>query len=315
MRFHFRPSPLFSAVAVALTLAAAGADAQQAPGAPAPLGAELAPKTPPVAGARPQRPDARPDARPDGGAASAVVTGRIQRWLVNPNGEVDGLLLADGTQVGFPPHLSADVTAAFKVGDNLQVNGWRAPDVPVVRAASLSAPGSNRRVVDQPPAAGAQPRAPREPGALTAMNASGRVDRVLYTDRGDANGVLLDSGTIVRFPPNVGASYAATLTPGSKIEARGWGTRSANGNAIEATALGTSQGNMRELFAGPGSEPPPPGGPAPVAGRGRPGRAAPPATGQAMPAPPTAANPPVPAAAAGPAPTPMPGQIPPRPAS
>ena len=302
MNFRFRPSSLFSAIAVALTLTAAGAHAQPAPrvapDAATGAGPTVAPPTSPrAAGMTPPAPGAGAPASPsDRGGATSVVTGRIQRWLVNPNGDVDGVLLNDGTQVGFPPHLSTAVTTAFKVGDNVQVDGWRAPNVPVVRAASLSMPGGGRRVVDTPPTAGAQPRAPREPGALTAMNASGRVDRLLYTDRGDVRGVLLDSGTIVRFPPHVGASYAATLTPGAAVEARGWGTRGASGNAIEATAMGTSQANMRELFAGPGSEPPPPGGPAPIAGQGKSRRAAPPPpTGQAMPTQPSGQVPPMPA--------------------
>ena len=266
MRSNLRPT-LLSAVAV-LTLTGASAFAQQpaspaAGGMPAtrpPSGATSTPPAPPAPGAErgtPRGPGARAE---EAGTATPVVTGRIQRWLVNPNGEVDGLLLADGTQVGFPPHLSADVQAALKVGDSVEASGWRAPNAPVVRAAALKATGSGRSVADKPPVDGAMraPRAAREPGALTAMNASGRVARILYTGRGDANGVLLDSGTIVRFPPHVGAAYASAIQPGSVLEARGWGTRGANGNALEATAMGSSTETMRELFAGPGARPPQP---------------------------------------------------------
>ncbi|MGJ7581082.1 hypothetical protein ACSFA3_12940 [Variovorax sp. RHLX14] len=289
MRFDTRHS-LLSAVAV-MALTGAGAFAQQ----PAPPVAGAVPPTPPVAGAK-----ATPPAPPSLNAerATPVVTGRVQRWLVNPNGEVDGLLLADGTQVGFPPHLSADVQSALKVGDNVEVSGWRAPNAPVVRAASLKATASGRSVADKPPMDGAMhqaraPRTPRDPGALTAMNASGRVERILYTGRGDANGVLLDSGTIVRFPPRVGDAYEGNLRPGSAIEARGWGTRSPNGSALEATALGSSTETMRDLFAGPGAKPPQP------ASLDRPGKAQrqPPAprTSDAAPTPPAGQVPPAPA--------------------
>ena len=198
---------------------------------------------------------------PPSGAPAPVVTGRIQQWLINPNGDVDGLLLADGTQVAFPPHLSATVQQTMKPGDTVQVAGWRAPNVSVVRAATLTATTSGRSVSDQPPGFGAMPPRPREPGALTAMSASGRVARQLYTDRGDANGVVLDNGTIVRFPPHVGAQLAPTLQAGSTLHAKGWGSRGAQGSALEATAIGTTADGMRELFAGPGSEPPPPRAP------------------------------------------------------
>ncbi len=113
--------------------------------------------------------------RPPGAAAAApeagtVVTGRVQRFLLNPSGEADGLLLADGTQVAFPPHLSADAMQLLQPGDTVQVGGWRAPGVPVLRIRSLEASG--RSLVDTPPAPGmAPPRPPREPGALDALSA------------------------------------------------------------------------------------------------------------------------------------------------
>ena len=191
------------------------------------------------------------------GPASPVVSGRIQRWLINPNGEVDGLLLADGTQVSFPPHLSAAVQQLLKPGDTVQVSGRRAANAPVVRAATLTA-DSGRSVSDQPPAPDAPSPPPREPGALTgaltAMSADGQIAREIYTDRGDVNGVVLDDGTIVRFPPQAGAQLAMIVQPGGKLYAKGWGSSSASGNALEATAIGSTSDDLHELFARPNGE-------------------------------------------------------------
>ncbi len=261
MRFPFRPSAMATFLMVG-----AGAFAQVPPAPP------LAPPVPP--------------GNVTAATASPVLNGRVQQWLVNPGGEVDGLLLADGTQVAFPPHLSAMLLQILKVGDNVQVNGWRAPNVPVVRAASLTAAASGRTVTDQPPAPDRLAPPPRDPRALDAMAASGRVSRLLYTDRGDTNGVLLDSGTIVRFPPHVGAQLATTLQPGSTLHAKGWGSRTAQGNALEATALGSTAQGMRELFAGPGTEPPP--SPRALRGPRGPGnlRPLPPVPGEPLPPPP-----------------------------
>lgn len=204
-----------------------------------------------------QPPAPRPWAQAQAEAAAPTVTGRLQQWLVNPNGEADGFLLADGTQVAFPPHLSAELLQAARPGDSVQVSGWRTPGLPVLRATSVAAGG--RSVQDTPPVPGA--RGPREPGALTAMNASGRVARVLYSGRGDANGVLLDGGSIVRFPPHVGAVLMPWLQPGMPLNARGWGSRSAQGTALEATAMGPTAESMQELFAGPVGGPGPKAGP------------------------------------------------------
>jgi hypothetical protein len=180
--------------------------------------------------------------------AETVATGRVQQWLLNPNGEADGLLLADGTQVAFPPHLSAAVMQALRPGDTVQVRGWRAPQVPVVRMQSLSANG--RSVIDEPPAAGMLPPR-RDPAALSAMTADGRIERLLYNDLGDVHGALLADRTIVRFPPHIGAAYGAQLQPGAQLYARGWGTRGAQGTALEATGMGPTASTVREVFDGP----------------------------------------------------------------
>ena len=265
MRFHFSPAGL----AAALLLIGASASAQLPPPlpVPAPIGAPAARPTPPVAETE---------------AASSTLSGRLRQWLPNSNGEVDGLLLVDGTQVAFPPHLSAMLLQMMKPGDAVQITGWRTPGAPVVRAVSLSANGHS--LVDQPPKAGAAPPAPREPGALTAMSSSGRVSRLLYTGHGDVNGVLLDNGSIVRFPPHVGAEITATLQPDSPVHAKGWGSRGPLGSVLEATAIGSTADGMRELFAGPGVEPP--RSPRGRGERGSTARPMPPMAGQPAPLPP-----------------------------
>jgi hypothetical protein len=57
--------------------------------------------------------------------APPIATGAIRRFLINPHGEVDGFLLADGTLVKFPPHMAGELTAAVKIGDTVSVRGIR----------------------------------------------------------------------------------------------------------------------------------------------------------------------------------------------
>ncbi|CAN7641808.1 hypothetical protein [Acidovorax sp. LjRoot194] len=259
MRHSLRPLALCAGLCLA-----GAAWAQQPPPpplAPPPAGAAVpglagAPGALPPPGARPARPlPPPPDAAQQGTAP--VVSGQLKRWLVNPGGDVDGLLLADGTQVQLPPHLSPALLQAARPGDTVQVSGWRAPNAPVLRAVRLTVGG--RTVEDTPPARGSAPAPRPDPAALAAMSASGRVAQVLYAPGGEANGVLMDSGTIVRFPPHVGTAMAALLQPGSTLFARGWGSRGPHGSALEATAMGPAADTARELFAGPGVEPPLPG--------------------------------------------------------
>jgi hypothetical protein len=43
--------------------------------------------------------------------------GTVSRYTLTPRGDVDGLILADGTEVHFPPHLSTQLVYAIKPGD------------------------------------------------------------------------------------------------------------------------------------------------------------------------------------------------------
>lgn len=249
--FSFRTSLLASLMA-----ASALAIAQPAPQA-APAGGPLPPPAG-MAGALPPPPGG--PMGPGGPLApapmtTASVSGQVARWLVNPNGEADGLLLADGTQIAFAPHLSASVTALAKVGDRIDATGWRAGDAGALRAQEIRANG--RAVTDQPPSPGAMPPPPRAMGALASMSAGGRIARVLFNDRGDAHGALLDDGTVVRFPPHVGRMIGGLLQPGAPLYVQGWGTRSALGTGIEATRLGATQQALQDVLSGPVDAPRP----------------------------------------------------------
>jgi hypothetical protein len=52
-----------------------------------------------------------------------IATGVVSRFLVNPFGEVDGLLLESGTLVTFPPHMEHELTAAITPGAPVAVRG------------------------------------------------------------------------------------------------------------------------------------------------------------------------------------------------
>ncbi|RYF64904.1 MAG: hypothetical protein EOO29_41500 [Comamonadaceae bacterium] len=220
-----------------------------------------------VAGAHAQTPPPPPPAAPGALApsvqlapveAAATVSGRLQRWLLNPNGEADGLLLQDGTQIAFPPHLSATLTEWLRPGDNVEVIGSRrSGDARVLRASTVQSQG--RTVQDTPPAPGQRPPPPQR-DALTALQADGRVAQVLFNSRGDAHGLLLEDGVVVRFPPHAGASIAALLRPGASVSARGWGTRNALGTGMEAAQLGASPDTLQDVLGGPSGGPAGPAG-------------------------------------------------------
>ena len=198
-----------------------------------------------------------------------AIKGQVAEYSLTPRGDVDGLILTDGTEVHLPPHLGAELVFAVKPGDSVTVRGLKAQAIPVVQALQVTNDATNQGVTDTGPGAG--PGGPRG-GAGQLMTAQGKVKQDLYGPRGEMNGVLLDNGTQVHLPPPEAQRLAAQLAPGQTVYVSGYGMVSPLGRVIGAQALGPSSTQMAQIAAPP---PPPPGGP----GRDRRGPPPPPPPG------------------------------------
>lgn len=175
-----------------------------------------------------------------------AVEGQVQRMLINPYGEVDGLRLSDGTIARFPPHMADALTATVKVGDAVRIIG-RAETRGTVKADAIINADSGRTVYDQPPPVGQGRALPPHLRAqrLQPQQVEGQVDTVLTGPRGEANGVILSDGSIVRFPPE---SLRISVQAGAPFAASGLGTRNAFGTALEAVSMGTTLSTLQPLY-------------------------------------------------------------------
>lgn len=188
-----------------------------------------------------------PGPAPRWGAAQGVpvIQGAIARFTINPMGEVDGFQTKDGTQVRFPPHMSDELVAVVKVGDPVSVQGFREYSG-AVKAYAITGGSSGRTVFEHPPGPDRLP--PHLRGiALQEMTAQGKVTLVLTGPKGEANGVMLEDGSIVRFPPHVAFQFAQWLQPGQPVAARGYGTQNQFGRALEAIAIGPSPAALQPV--------------------------------------------------------------------
>src|SRR5712692_8035909 len=52
--------------------------------------------------------------------------GRVQQFTLTPRGDIDGLILSDGTEVKTPPHLSIEIAYSVKPGDMVSIHGLHA---------------------------------------------------------------------------------------------------------------------------------------------------------------------------------------------
>ena len=65
--------------------------------------------------------------------------GTLTKMLFNVQGDVDGFLLDGQHQVHFPPHLSAGLLKAVKVGEKIKVHAVKLRDVDLLVAVSITA--------------------------------------------------------------------------------------------------------------------------------------------------------------------------------
>jgi hypothetical protein len=107
----------------------------QAPAAPPPAPPAVAP----------------PPAPPAGGYYSNQLLetrGTVQRFTLTPIGELDGVILTDGTEVHLPPHLTTQLASAVRIGDTVAVQGYRSPSVSLVVASSITDTNTGQTVDD-----------------------------------------------------------------------------------------------------------------------------------------------------------------------
>src|ERR1700740_3312801 len=72
------------------------------------------------------------------------VTSSVERFLINPDGDADGMILFNGVEVYFPPYLSDEVLLAIHVGDRVTVYGELPMAEPLIVAAVIEAMDGTR---------------------------------------------------------------------------------------------------------------------------------------------------------------------------
>ncbi|MCL2724138.1 MAG: hypothetical protein FWD69_06835 [Polyangiaceae bacterium] len=193
--------------------------------------------------------------------------GKVQQFTLTPRGDIDGLILADGTEVKTPPHLSTQMAFAIKPGDAVTIRGLRAAALPLVQAVSITNDATGRMIIDNgPPRAGRGPAAPPPPASapdvggplpgLTELRS--RVRMALHGPQGDVNGALLEDGTVLRLPPPEAYRFTSLLQPGQTVVVTGTQTVTALGKIMEVQQIGASRDQLSLIQTPP---PPRPGRP------------------------------------------------------
>jgi hypothetical protein len=208
-----------------------------------------------------------PPVGPPASGQQADFQGTVKAFTMTPVGDLEGIILTDGTEVHVPPHLSTQLGAAVHPSEAVRVRGWRTNVPNFVVATALTGQGG-QSVVDQgPPPPGMMPP-PTPPGqpAPGAQQATvqGRVQQLLHGPAGDVNGAFLDDGTILKLPPPAAWQASSVLQPGKSISAQGWVLSNSYGRVADVQSVSGDSAQMSQAAPpapnGPGMAPPPPSG-------------------------------------------------------
>jgi hypothetical protein len=152
--------------------------------------------------------------------------GEVEKYLLNREGIVNGLLLTNGVQVRFPSQLSKNLMETAEVGDSVIVIG--SAGVPnalgqEVQAESIANKNNDRTVSTMV--------------NYSNMSVEGAAQRWLIGKRGEIRGVVLSNGAQVEFSPRIGNQLSPMAKPGARIQAQGVGISNDYGQVLEASNL------------------------------------------------------------------------------
>ncbi|MDB5413374.1 MAG: hypothetical protein JWR10_1709 [Rubritepida sp.] len=169
-------------------------------------------------------------------------SGRLDRWISNPAGQVDRGLLREGTQFVFPASEAEALAAAVARGGPITIWGIRARSAPVVTMLAWA------RVETDPASFVESPAwfANDTPGTQR-LALSGRIQAPLLNPQGEPMGVILANGGSIRLTVETHRRIASQLDVGDNVAAEGLGTRRGDLIAIDAQRLGKDEASLQGL--------------------------------------------------------------------
>lgn len=175
------------------------------------------------------------------GRNSSSFTGTVGQFLLAPHGEVEGLLLKDGTSVLLSSRAADELTKHIKPGDKIVVSAATtvppsSPQGRGVKANAVTTERSNKTITDQPP--GDTPADTRRASGRR-MEVRGKIVRVLRDEKGNADGVLLTGGQQVRLDSEWARELAKLNedSPGSEVRVAGMGVKNDFGTVVDAVSV------------------------------------------------------------------------------
>lgn len=187
-------------------------------------------------------------------SAHFTIDGKFARYLVSPSGEIDGLVLEDGTVTRFPPHALTPEKAPLRFGDAIRLEGETTTSPaagPVLVHASVT---KGAAVIVRSdlltPVVAREPRRPGRAGAnglhtrsLRPMTVTGEIEGFSIDSHGKLDRILFADGSNARAGKTVRLE-ALALKAGDTITVTGKGGNYPQGSSLHIATVKLPTGEV-----------------------------------------------------------------------
>ena len=191
------------------------------------------------------------------------VEGKVVRTTTARRGEIDGVILDDGTWVHWPPHLGDDYSPLAKTGQRIEAWGRKELNregeewFETFTLTNVESKKSfERDEVPPPPRHGHRPPPPagdhgrRGPGAFESIE--GTLKSFTTAPKGETDGAVLSDGRVIHWPPHREDEFAKVAAIGDRVRVEGRAKRAPHGETrIEVDSIekldGKSDGPAKEV--------------------------------------------------------------------
>jgi hypothetical protein len=161
---------------------------------------------------------------PPPNAEFLTVNGTVKEFTTAPKGEVDGLILNDGTWVHWPPHMESRFSGMAVKGDRIRVKGYMETgkkgetklETSILTNLRTQKSAENP---DRPPRADSAVEG--TVGSSGAITKTGTVREFTTAPKGEVDGLMLADGIWVHWPPHLESRFTG-IAKGDRIKVTGF---------------------------------------------------------------------------------------------
>lgn len=185
------------------------------------------------------------------------IEGKVTKATTARRGEVDGVVLEDGTWVHWPPHLSDEFSPLAKVGQRIDAKGRKELNkegeewFETFSLMNVDTKASfERDEMPPPPRHGHRPPPKGGKGPGEFQTVDGTIKRFTTAPKGEVDGAVLADGSVIHWPPHREDDFAAIAKVGDRVRVEGRSKRAPHGETrLEVDSLqkldGTSESTSK----------------------------------------------------------------------